>query len=715
VAATHADLAACGIILSQPPLRAPVLAQHTLAYLFSARPQDRASYFKAILEVTDLEDFRGAVAALAGQIKLPTLPLLEKLKLVTVIPGVDNLLSPLLQQVPSASELEEIFEAALQLLIEQDGQVVPDELSGKLAKTEQILAEKRTKAFPFNGFDKRPLAAWSHPTAEQITTIRQYLEERAKVDEETRRLTSLFREALALPSIASATANVDCPLCTAESSLTVERVAFIRQQVANTEGFRKAERAAADSLTRLQSGLQSVINVTNEALPRFITTSGKVRRQTDFRVCRITELLGESATCVDPWLSQLRTVTRLRAAATREAGSLLDAVTVYVGTLDSLTDLGELINAIERTATCLKSFAEALPAYLVAEEAVLTPLLAIIDAEGKTAGWQELIELAGILPAFRSVLIEHIIHEEAGTHLEQALRQIDRGNEAVLEAKFQTLSDSVQDWWDLLRPDELSFFNALKPRAGARRTIDFKAGLSILPDRSDPKLRDVIAVFSQSQLHCLGLALFIARAIHEGVGFLVLDDPILSSDDDYRAHFNASVLEQLIELGVQVILLTQDQRTFKDLTERYLHQNIGTFHIALQNPAQGSIVNNTADDLATLLSRSEILIRGGHPDLHKQGGEMLRDAAERFCKELLVKDRRRNGDRNVSLSDFDGQNLGQLSPRVEPLLTGDAAHPGKLRTIGSNTNPANHDDTIPPAGVLKVALGDLRSLKKQYL
>ena len=31
------------------------------------------------------------------------------------------------------------------------------------------------------------------------------------------------------------------------------------------------------------------------------------------------------------------------------------------------------------------------------------------------------------------------------------------------------------------------------------------------------------------------------------------------------------------------------------------------------------------------------------------------------------------------------------------------------------SDPAKHDDAIPAAGVLKVALGDLRFLKKTYL
>jgi hypothetical protein len=48
-------------------------------------------------------------------------------------------------------------------------------------------------------------------------------------------------------------------------------------------------------------------------------------------------------------------------------------------------------------------------------------------------------------------------------------------------------------------------------------------------------------------------------------------------------------------------------------------------------------------------------------------------------------------------------------------LTLDPPHPGKLRAIGGAVNYAKHDEPVPAAGVLKVALGDLRFLKKQYL
>jgi hypothetical protein len=297
----------------------------------------------------------------------------------------------------------------------------------------------------------------------------------------------------------------------------------------------------------------------------------------------------------------------------------------------------------------------------------------------------------------------------------QALNQIDKGKEKVLNDKFLDLSDSVQTWWELLRPDEPTFFSGIKPRPGARRTIDFKAGLSPHTDRSAPKIRDVIAVFSQSQLHCLGLALFIARSIHEGAGFLVLDDPILSSDEDYRAHFNTSVIEGLIDANVQVVVLTQDQKTWKDLGHRYLHKKIKMFQLIWENPRDGTIVRDTGDDLSAKLIKIEILSRSEHPELRKQAGEDLRDAGERFCKEMRVRDRWQKGDRQAAISDYDGQNLGALSPKVETLLTKDPSHPGKLRAFADAVNPANHDDGIPPRSAIRVALGDLRAFVKDYL
>ncbi len=118
---------------------------------------------------------------------------------------------------------------------------------------------------------------------------------------------------------------------------------------------------------------------------------------------------------------------------------------------------------------------------------------------------------------------------------------------------------------------------------------------------------------------------------------------------------------------------------------------------------------------AKRVERSRRDTKAGDPELRKQAGEELRNAGERFCKELLVRDRRTRGHKDAALSDYDGKTLGELGPKVDPLLAKDPSHSDRLHAFRDNLNPAKHDDGIPDGDTLKVALGDLKHLKQVYL
>ncbi len=118
---------------------------------------------------------------------------------------------------------------------------------------------------------------------------------------------------------------------------------------------------------------------------------------------------------------------------------------------------------------------------------------------------------------------------------------------------------------------------------------------------------------------------------------------------------------------------------------------------------------------AERIERSTRDTKSGNPELQKQAGEELRNAGERFCKELLVRDRWARGHKDAALSDYDGKTLGELGPKVEPLLAKDPSHSDRLHAFRDNLNPAKHDDGIPDDDTLKVALGDLKHLKQVYL
>jgi hypothetical protein len=714
--ATEADLAKFGIALSQPPLQAPVLAQHTLGYIFSVRPQDRSTYFKTLLEVTDLDDLRNDIARLAGDLTLPKTPLLTKFDNCAAVPTLKPALASMRQTIPDLAMLKARIDDAARALIEAGGEEVPETFDARLALIERILANRRSKTFPVRGFEFKDISGWDSPSGDAWTRLQNYLDERKKVDEETRKLMALFDEALKLPAISGITEPVDCPLCGTESALTPDRVHILRQHVENTEDFRRAETAAKKVLTQLSTSAMALATTAEAALPRYLKTTATRRRETGFTVARIRELLGDRAEeFIAPWLARVRPLARAGAAlhsAALEAGALVERQTAEIAIA---LDPEKLSAAFVPLATLRANFAFSIDAYKTPVTALVSALNEVLDAQSDTAGWQDFLDVAQKSYTLRIALIERLALATVENELNAALRQIEQAKEQVLEDKFSDYSGTIQKWWERLRPDEPTFFSAVKPRKGAKRTIDFKAGLSAHPDRSAAKIRDVIAVFSQSQLHCLGLALFLSRAQHEDLPFIILDDPVLSSDEDYRVHFNSTVLTELLNLPIQVIVLTQDHDSWEELEIRYRHLGISTAQLYIDTPAEGTIIENTSDALLAKINRAKSLARGGHPDNRKECGIQLRDAGERFCKEMLVNDQLGKGQAATSLTDYDGKTLEWLCPRVEPFLDHDASHPGKLEVFRKTVNNACHDNAPPGTAEMTQACGEIRFLVKEYL
>ena len=713
-AATEADLAEFGIALSQPPLEAPVLAQHTLSYIFSVRPQDRATYFKALLEVTDLDELRNDVATLAADLKPPDDLLLTKFDTCAAVTALKPALATLLPTIHTAATLTASLEDAARALIEDAGGKVPETLDERIAAIEQILADRRSKTFPVRDFEHKELAGWNAPQEDTWSRFDTYLGECAKIDEETRQLAALFDEALKLPAISRITEPVDCPLCGTASTLTPERVHLIRQHVEQTRGFKTAETTAKSALTQLSASVSTLAVGVEAAVPKYLKTAAVERRKAGFTVARLRHLLGDRADeLVNPWLAHVSPLARAGAALHRGAQAASVQVGKQAAEFATALDPEKLRVTFAALATLHIAFAAAIDAYKARAQALYTALNEVLDAQSDTAGWQDFLNITRQPDALRSALIERQARATVEKELGAALRQIDGAKEQVLDDKFSDYSILIQAWWERLRPDEPTFFSAVQPRKGAKRTIDFKAGLSANPDRSVPKVRDVIAVFSQSQLHCLGLALFLARAQHEGLGFIILDDPVLSSDEDYRVHFNSTVLTELLRLPMQVIVLTQDHDTWEELETRYRHLGISTAQLFVETPAEGSIIDNTSDALLAKINRARSLARGGHPDLRKECGVQLRDAGERFCKEMLVKNR--SDDAAASLTDYDGKTLEWLCPRVDPIMDRDPSHPGKLTIFKNTVNRACHDNTPPGNAEMTQACGDIRFLVKDYL
>ena len=548
------------------------------------------------------------------------------------------------------------------------------------------------------------------------SALDSYQDETRRVDQETRELTQLFSVALGLPAVAELEEPADCPLCGSHATLTPERVETIREHVSATGEFKKAEQAARRALRKLRAEVEGLRESDSAAMPTHLGTSRSARRAVGFTISRMRELLPASdVDLIHSWIVTLRPLARAHAAA---EGATVAAAAVIRRQIDGMytgVDQGEIRDALSELSQHRGRLVVAMRATAAAVRVLLTALTEIIDTEADAVGWQEFLDIANNPVGLHEALVDREARTRVSRELSTALRQIDRGKERVLDEKFNDYSDLVQQWWERLRPEEPTYFSSVGPRTGTVRTIDFKAELAVDSDRAGSIVRDVIAVFSQSQLHCLGLALFLACAQHEGIGFIVLDDPVLSSDDDYRVHFQTAVLGALQDLGVQTVVLTQNHDTWKDLDNLYGHVGIVMAQLIASSPAQGSIIENTSDGLLAKISRARTLARGGHPYSRKECGFHLRDAGERFCKELLVNCDRANGKDKASLTDYDGKTLEWLCPRVSPLLDKDASHPGKLRVFKDTVNRACHDNTPPGTTTMVHACGEMEFLQRTYL
>jgi hypothetical protein len=703
-----------GLKLMPAPLRAPVLAQHTLAHIFSVAPGDRATYFRAVLDTQDLENFRNAVAALETALQAPALPELNKLAAIETVPELVTVAKKI-RAANTKADLDMHVSAALKVLLDATSSTAKPSRGERAEQLHEVLERRRSQTFPMSLFARKPFTGWKGVQASLADTMEVFARERQTVDAETHRLITLFKAALAVETVNAAHEPIDCPLCATVAALTPARIDHIREQVAANQAYQEAEKAAGQALRRLDDVLIALGQEVALALPNFGKISPAARHKQQFTIARLRALLS-NAGLLDGWFGayrQLRRSARLVEVAVRKAH---EQTTAALGDLAHWQGALALLAAVDTVPAAVAAYEAAQLAYTEPARQLSEALHAIVDQNTGTAGWADLVRVGrDSAPLWQDLELQQRYAEKIKA-LRCAVKEIDTGNGKVADEKFSILSQDVRNWWERLRPDEPSFFEAVKRRGlKTRRTIDLKVGLSARNDRSDPKLRDAIAVFSQSQLHCLGLALFLARTVEEGSGFVVLDDPVLTSDDDFRPNFESAVLEALLDAGVQVIVLTQDYQSWKNIGHRWDFRGASQFQLVRNDPVIGTEFRSEKDQLASMLAKAQPFINSQDAEQRKQGATQLRQAIERFCKEMLVRDRHASGDVQAAIADYDGKNFGDFKAKVIGLLTKDRSHPGKLTTAHNNVTPGAHDDRPPSTSQLKVAAGDIKALKKAYL
>jgi DNA repair exonuclease SbcCD ATPase subunit len=337
--ADQAGLVKLGVVLSQPPMAAPVLMQHTLGYLFSAKPQERSMYFKALLEVSDLDTLRAKIADREPFLNRAESPVLAKLRICASQPVLKPSLEPLLETSANAPQVDKALIAAATALLTSAGATVPATQAERLKMIEDLLAEKRARTFPLSYFDLKPLKPWESPKEQSWSELENFIVQAGKLAAETKRLIALFTEVLKIPGVPEIKDPVTCPVCETLDALTPARIGKIREQLQASEDYRKAQTAAQNALRQIETASSNLKQSIAAASPQLFQSSGSKRKKAGFSSERMQALLlPDHLPLVETWRAALISLAKERRSIRRVIASAATAAKGYLADLDTLSE-----------------------------------------------------------------------------------------------------------------------------------------------------------------------------------------------------------------------------------------------------------------------------------------------------------------------------------------------------------------------------------------
>jgi len=169
------SLEVLGIPFGEPPLAAPVLLQHNLRYVLSTEPQKRAEYFRALLELTDLDLVRQALNRAKGRVSaLPSLQRYVELDALLTTAQQNASASAAVRRAGTSSEVAAVSEhlmAAARALVPT---VTGTDAPAVIAELQAIRARAEEQIFPIGGLTpatvEAPPAVKVAPLVESIRT-----------------------------------------------------------------------------------------------------------------------------------------------------------------------------------------------------------------------------------------------------------------------------------------------------------------------------------------------------------------------------------------------------------------------------------------------------------------------------------------------------------------------------------------------------------------
>jgi DNA repair exonuclease SbcCD ATPase subunit len=599
----------------------PIVAQHSLQDFIHAKPKDRRDKISAALGLDVLTRFKTSLdkARTRLQTAEPAFVNAARVSLRTAIDAMEpnpGLLLIAYQWRQSNFQLDTEKAAILQ----EARAILDDGVEHDWQGAREALGELRDEASRIV-FDQEPLNAGDllDNTAQNEERAAEYSAACENIKEKAQALVAAGAAVyndnlLKLWPLAIAAADAEsntCPVCEAETFPPEKRVEL--------EG--RIEASSSYSTAKLQ-----VRSRVEELLELIRSHSRDLMRS--FPSELTAEATGQLQSLFEGSPEALQTFLEAHSGAIERREAHVQALT---GLSESLLELPAALVDPERqeaTATTLTRFYDQLnqvitqgkadiEAYKVAAEPFLVALGAKIASNDRL---QQIDAVLEPMAAWRSIQV----CAEYEKMLADTL-QLARDLEAHLQTKqtqaFQVRGAEIKRWYDRLNPGASVTYSSMEAGTDA---------LSLWAESFGEKM-SAVACLSESQLNCLGLSVNFMRVLTPGgsFGFIVLDDPVQSMDDDHTQALIADVIQDLLDQDLQVVITSHVQGLTDDIWEIYNH--LPPLRLRISDYQRTGPTIEDAETLGSAIGRAKALGRGN------EDCRRLAVKTTRRCVELLIR------------------------------------------------------------------------------
>lgn len=561
---------------------APLLMQHTLRSFVHSNPSERHAYFEKLLNVellTELIEKAVVTDQESKQIPPSTGSLsFQKWEGLKSACTSEKSKRALKKAEKAAADMKESIRQSLVTAAKNEfATVVTDDMAFTecISAVQNYQSEVRRKSFPLLN-QLRPKQKPGEQVAETLQkyhntkNILKQIGIEVKAAEEAQTAAHKLGEAnLALARAVeslkaagklSGAYPQTCPLCEypKAKSLTNARMKIIESWIPAQNTLSLAQNALKESLGKIQTDFEEIDKTIKLSLPP--SPSDEEWQNAE----------KSSAGSIASEISKVKASSRSANDALTSAGASLSDIQRRISDGIRTPDLKQFEKELHDCIVKYDTTTEEAKRYVSLMD-LLENSVGLVSGDDPTYDLMDKwLTITGEVESLVGDLEWETAKKKAQEELRTIREQLIALRQDILESKRIAFSSDMTDTWKSLRCDDYSAFSKLfipSPSGkGFHVKIEIKA---VLDDGTNQQEVDALKVFSESQVHALGIAAFVTRAKMIGHKMLIFDDPVQSMDEEHFRTFASTLLRNLLDQGFQIVILTHND-TFAKLVS-YAH------------------------------------------------------------------------------------------------------------------------------------------------